>query len=242
MKKLILLFALILPARATIAFTAGTPCPSATGVTSQACLVGAATIGQMIWIGLSWAGGAAANMTVTDTVNTYTQAGTNSRAGTTSAQSGIWYTIATTNATLTVTATTDGPSPFITVIPAIVTGQAASSFVGQTLQANSTSAQSCTIAFTRSGIQLMTLMGNHNVASVDVGWSTTGSTGTFTLGGIVSNGNLFQPGASAFQRVTSGTTVNGVLAVTASAGGNTCNGFSINEAGTGPGPQHRVSQ
>jgi hypothetical protein len=242
MKKLILLFALSLPAHAIIAYTAGTACGSITTVASQACLVGPVNAGDLIWIGLSWAGGGCMpTMTVADGVNTYSAAGTDSQAGSTSAKSAIRYTIATTTATITATAT-NGGGCFITVLPAVVTGQAVSSFVGETLQANSTSATSCTIGFTRTGTQLMTIAGNYNVAGLDVGWNTTGSTGTFTLGAKISNGNVSQPGASASQRVTSGTTVNGVLATTGAAGGFTCNGFSINEAGTGPGPQHRVSQ
>ncbi len=242
MKRLLLLFAACVPAFATVAFTAGTACASVALVNDQPCALGSVTAGQLIWVGVSWAAGTCSGtMVVTDGVNTYTAVAA-SQAGTTSARTTIYYTVATTSASLTVNVHSVGGC-FISVMPGIITGQAVtSSFVGETLASNGTSVQSCTIGFTRTGTQLMTTVANDNVASADVGWSTTGSTGTFTLGAKVSNGNVSQPGLSAFQRVTSGTAVNGVSAVTAAAGGMACSGFSINEQGIGPGPQHRVSR
>lgn len=239
--KLVFLIALaVLPARGVIAFTAGTACASVATVSSQACSVGSVTTGQLIWIGLSWAGGGGGTLSVTDGVNTYAQAGTDAAVGT-STKSSIWWTVATTSTTITATATHSASSAFISVSPAIVTGFNASSVVGETPKATNISAQTITCAFTRTGTQMMTVAGNLNVAAVNVGWNTAGSTGTFTLGAIVSNGVASQPLGTAFQRVTSGTTINALLNVTASAGNITCNGFSINEA-VAVGPQHKVSQ
>ncbi len=242
MKRLALLLALGCPAFATITYTKSTPCASTALVQDQPCLIGAVTIGQFLLVGVSWAAGTCgAPNTVTDGVNpTYTAAAA-SQAGSTSARSEWYYTIATTNATITANVHNSGGC-FLTVLPGIISGQAASNYIGQTLASNGTSVQSCTIAFTRTGTQLMMILANDNIATNDVGWSTTGSTGTFTLEGKISNGNVSQPGAVGSQRVTSGTTVNGVLAVTATAGGMACSGLSINEQGAGPGPQHRVAR
>jgi hypothetical protein len=242
MKTLLILLVLALPARAVISFTPGTSCSSLTAVSVKTCSVGSVTTGQLIWIGLSWAGSATGTLSVTDGVNTYTQAGTDSAAtagGT--AKSSIWYTIATTTTNITATATLSVGTAFITVLPGIVTGQLASGFAGSTPQAHNNSATTITCPFTRSGNQMMTVAGNVNVGTST--WSTAGSTGTFTIGAVENSpANAQQPGVQAYQRVTSGTTINAVLSYGAVTANITCSGFAINDASQPLGPQHRVTQ
>lgn len=231
--KLFALALLTLPAYGALAPTAGTACASTSNVASLTCLVGTVASGNLIVINIVAAG--AGSATVADNVDgAYTQNGSNAALGDNFVQQ--WYLVSSGGGSRTVTATATGGVKFLTILPLTLSGQATSSLIDET-QTSAGFATSRTCGpFTRTGNEIIIGAALYGGTGLDVGWSNAGSDGTFTMGALISNGNVSEPGASAYQVITSGTTYNWVISVTGSVGIMICSALTIRESAAPPAP------
>lgn len=235
----IVFFGLIVaPSWGTIAAATGTKCDTNSSVASKACSIGTISSGTLIIVG-AMVGGTFSTVTIADDIDgAYTQAGTNSTSGGTSA--GLWYKVSSGGGTRTVTGTLTSGTGLISWISITVTGQAASAFIHETLKGIGTSSATCG-AFTRSGNEVIVGFAATEGGSINgVAWTNAGSTGTFTTASQQANANCCTATTSVYQVITSGTTYNWIVGITP-VDAVVCNAVSVRENAPSTA-MHKVSQ
>ncbi len=245
MRLLALLLALGIPSWAAIAVSDTIAiCNGSSPATNLTCTA-AVTIGDLIVVGPGWqmASGGAVHATVDDTgaKETWTQRGSDNTNGTIG--SSVWTAVAAATETITLRVTLASGTGYMEVMAVRVTGYAATGYIHETIGNNSASTQALTCGtFTRSGNEVLFMSAATFSGTNGVGWGTTGSGGTFTLGPINNNGSCCTAAMTAYQVVTSGTTYAAIATMTAAANKMTCAGVSILQTAIGGSIRHRVTQ